>query len=86
MRIKLISIKGLFGVFNHEIPMFMDDRITIIHGPNGFGKTTILNMIDALFNSRFYSLNSIPFKEFKVVLDDDSIIRVTKPGNAFWAF
>lgn len=81
MRIKNINVKGLFGVFNHEISMFVDDRITIIHGPNGFGKTTILKMVDALFNSRFYSLSTIPFKEFKVIFDNESIIKVTKSGK-----
>ena len=79
MRIKKINVEELFGVFNHEIKMFMDDRTTIIHGPNGFGKTTILKMIDALFNSRFYILSTIPFKEFKVIFDDNSIIEVIQP-------
>ncbi len=39
MRIAQISITGLFGVFDHVIPLNLDDRITIIHAPNGYGKT-----------------------------------------------
>jgi hypothetical protein len=38
MRIKQISVIGLFGIFNHLIPLNMDDRITVIHGPNVVGE------------------------------------------------
>ncbi|MGA1262843.1 MAG: AAA family ATPase, partial [Prochlorothrix sp.] len=47
-RITKISIEGLFGVFDYEIPLNQDDRITILTGPNGFGKTTILKLIYTL--------------------------------------
>ena len=46
MRIKQVSVTNLFGVFNHEIPLNLDDKITIIHGPNGSGKTVLLKMIN----------------------------------------
>jgi len=54
----------------------MDDRITIIHGPNGYGKTFLLKMLDALFNCRYQELRVVPFREFSVTLDDKSLIRV----------
>lgn len=78
MRIKQFSVRELFGVFNHVIPMKMEDRITIIHGPNGFGKTAILKLIDGLFNSRYSEIRNMPFSEFNVVFDDESIIEVKK--------
>jgi predicted ATP-binding protein involved in virulence len=78
MRISEISVKGLFGIFDHVIPTNMDDRITIIHGPNGFGKTAILRLIDGLFNSRYRELRTIPFKEFGVRLDNGKTLRVRK--------
>jgi len=53
MRIRRVFVEKLFGFFDHDIPMKMDDRITIIHAPNGFGKTAILRMIHGLFNSRY---------------------------------
>ena len=34
MRIKKITVKKLFGIFDHEIPLNMEDRITIIHAPS----------------------------------------------------
>ncbi len=45
MRIKQISVDGLFGIFDHVIPLKMDERITVIHGLNGIGKTAILTRI-----------------------------------------
>lgn len=49
-RIKQISVKNLFGMFDHTIPLNVDERITIIHGPNGFGKTALLRLLDTLFS------------------------------------
>ncbi|MDJ1172622.1 AAA family ATPase [Roseofilum capinflatum] len=78
MKIQQISITGLFGVFDHVIPLNQDDRITIIHGPNGFGKTSILRLIDGLFNAKYSVLNSIPFSTFKLAFDDGNTLEVSK--------
>jgi predicted ATPase len=78
MRITRISVDSLFGIFNHDIGMKMDDRITIIHGMNGYGKTTILRMVNALFNKRYSDLRVTPFKEFRVELEDGSTVSVSK--------
>ena len=45
MRNRNISIVGLFGTSDHEIPLFQREPITIVHGPNGVGKTSILKLI-----------------------------------------
>lgn len=78
VRIKQISVTKLFGIFNHSIPLNMEEKITIIHGPNGFGKTNLLRILNAIFNSRYSILRSIPFSEFRVDFDDGSNMQVTK--------
>jgi predicted ATP-binding protein involved in virulence len=78
MRIRQISINNLFGIFNHTIPLNLDERITIIHGPNGYGKTVILKIIDAIFNSKYSEIFKIPFADLKIDFDDDSILIVKK--------
>ncbi len=78
MRITEISVEGLFGIFDHKIPFNEKERITIIHGPNGFGKTAILRLIDGVFNSKDKTLRSIPFKSFTVKFEDKSILSVEK--------
>ncbi|HLO85713.1 MAG TPA: AAA family ATPase [Nostocaceae cyanobacterium] len=78
MRIKQISVTGLFGMFDHVIPLNMEDRITIIYGLNGIGKTAILRLLNGFFNSRYSELRSIPFKDFEIDFDNGNHIRVSK--------
>lgn len=76
MKLKEIRVKKLFGVFDHKIPINVDDNITIIHGPNGLGKTTLLNMIHSFFSLNFIKLSTYPFHEFTVDFDDGSTVFV----------
>ncbi|MFC1692343.1 AAA family ATPase [Candidatus Latescibacterota bacterium] len=82
MRIKHITVTKLFGVFDHSIPVNMDDRITIIYGPNGLGKTLTLSLVNELFNPGFGDFFRIPFDEVSVDLDDDGTISVKKIKTA----
>lgn len=77
MRVKSITVKGLFGVFDHEIPLQSAERVTIIHGPNGFGKTMMLKMIAALVEGETYIFEHTPFTEFCLTFEDGTarIIR-----------
>lgn len=78
MQIQQISVSGLFGIFDHVIPLNGDERITIIHGPNGFGKTAMLRLLNGFFNSRYSVFQSIPFVNFRVEFDNDSSIEIVK--------
>lgn len=81
-RIRRIQVTNLFGIFNHEIRLNLDERITILHGPNGFGKTIILQMLDGLFRKQWERLRSVPFDEFLVEFDDGGIIRVREESKS----
>ena len=72
MRIQSISVTKLFGIFNHVIPLKIEERITIIHGRNGYGKTILLKMIDGLFNHHYSIFREIPSEKFEVYFDDGS--------------
>ena len=78
MQIAEISVTSLFGIFNHIIPLHIDDGITIIHGPNGYGKSVIFKMLDGLFNGHYSLLCQYPFQTFKVCFDDESVVWVDK--------
>lgn len=78
MQIQQISVNSLFGIFDHVIPLNMDKRITIIHGPNGFGKTLMLRMLNSFFNSRYSVFRTIPFTKFRVDFDNGNSIEVLK--------
>lgn len=78
MRITHISVKDLFGIFNHDIPLNRDERITIIYGPNGFGKTFTLSLLNELFNPGYDDFYRIPFSEIYVAFDDSSSLSLMK--------
>ncbi len=78
MKITQLTVVGLFEVFDHIIPLRKEEHITIIHGPNGFGKTALLKIINAIFNSDYYELQHIPFKSFKIEFDNNTFLLVEK--------
>lgn len=78
MRINKVIITRLFGMFDHNIPFNVDDRITIIHGPNGVGKTTILRLIADLFSMRFNSLRTTPYEQLNINFDNNSILSIQR--------
>ena len=45
MRINSIKIEKLFEIFDYDISFSTNENVLIITGPNGFGKTMILNII-----------------------------------------
>lgn len=77
-RIRQVSVTNLFGIFNHVIPLKMDEHITIIHGPNGFGKTMMLKLLRALFGQSNYLLQNTPFDEFRIDFEDNTSFWVSK--------
>ncbi len=78
MKISKISVHGLFDRFNHDLVFNPDERITIMIGPNGFGKTMILRILNALFNLSVRRLERMPFEEVTVLFDDCSTLKVIR--------
>ncbi|HSN98440.1 MAG TPA: AAA family ATPase [Candidatus Nanopelagicales bacterium] len=78
MRLQRISVTGLFGIFDHDIPLNLQERITIIHGLNGYGKTVILQMIHEVLTGRYDALHTVPFTRFELGFDDGTSLRVEK--------
>lgn len=60
-----IRIKNLFGYFNYEF-CTSDGRITILTGPNGFGKSTIIKFLNAIGNSELNFFVDVVFDEFEL--------------------
>ena len=78
MRITEVVAKDLFGIFNHTISLNTEERITIIHGPNGFGKTILLQMLNGLFNGNYTEFRNIPFSRFGIQFEEGSRIWIDK--------
>lgn len=78
MRIKQISVSKLFGMFDHTVLLNTEDRITIMHGPNGYGKTALLKLINALFSKSYSVLRTIPFDAFYINYEDGSKLTISQ--------
>ena len=76
MNIERITVDGLFNRFNHDLVFIPDEHITIMIGPNGYGKTVILRIIDTLFNKSPQGLAAFPFARLKVAFDDGTALTV----------
>lgn len=81
MRINKITVNGLFDRFCHDLTFSSSNRITIIYGPNGFGKTTILRIIDNLFKAKLRTLSRLPFAKLQVIFDDGARLCVGRPDG-----
>lgn len=78
LRVKRIQVEGLFGLYNHDIPLNAAERVTIIHGPNGVGKTVLLKMIAAVFGGHFEELLSVRFKKLEIELSNNENLSIEK--------
>lgn len=83
MRIKEINIKGLFGMFDHDISLNMKNHITIIYGINGIGKTMFFKILDCFFNAKFSQLVKKPFEELNIHYDDNSFFELSNKNSKF---
>lgn len=78
MKINSIKIDNLFEIFDYNIPFSNKENLLIITGPNGFGKTMILNIIYSLFNRKFTFFQKLVFEKITVFLDDNISIVISK--------
>lgn len=78
MNINSLQIEDLFGIFDYDINFNNGENVLIITGPNGFGKTKILNIIFHLFNRKFAYFQSLVFKRITVRLNEDISITIQK--------
>lgn len=66
--IERLVVRGLHGRMDVDIP-FTDD-ISIFMGPNGIGKSTILNILVAALNAQWTKLAKQPFKSVELYFPD----------------
>lgn len=96
MKIKSINIEKLFGYFDYIIELNQEEGITILTGPNGYGKTTILSVINNIYMRNTNYLNSLKVSKISIFFENDESIwfdRDTKQlgrsslpvFNEFWA-
>lgn len=74
----MIEIQGLFGRFDYKIKL-KDDGVSILTGPNGYGKSTILKCIEAIQDEDFIFFLKLDFKEISFIFEkDENNINISK--------
>lgn len=66
-----VQILGLFGMYDYTIDLQQSSKkgLLFMTGPNGMGKSTILRLINALYNKDFATLCQIDYKEAVFVFE-----------------
>jgi len=76
MDLQGIKIQKLFGYFDYTISLNQQEGITILTGPNGYGKTTILNIIYHFFKQNFYYFQKLNFQDIIFYFSGDKRITI----------
>jgi ABC-type Mn2+/Zn2+ transport system ATPase subunit len=83
--VKEISVKGLWNQTDITLDL-SQGLVSIIGGPNGVGKTTLLILIKEIFQNRNYLEETAPlrqteFKEIKIEFAKLGTLKISKPKN-----
>lgn len=76
VRLSSFKVQGLFGEFNHFIPLSEKSRITALIGPNGMGKTACLRLINALFRRQWSVFSTTEFEEVEYLFSEGTRVAV----------
>ena len=76
-----IKIEKLFDIFDYNLE-FKKEGITILTGPNGYGKTTVLKILDALATQNGFFFIRLLFKKIVLTLSNGNTITLDKQGNS----
>lgn len=79
--LKTIKITKLFGRFDYRLD-FSDEGIMIITGPNGYGKSTILRIINNFCNDSLEKVLAYSFKKLVILCEGKSVV-ISKNKNFF---
>lgn len=68
--IKQLIIRDLYDLYSYDIKFENEPNIQIITGPNGFGKTTILQIVSHFYSGKFWYFYFLPFSSIDLILSD----------------
>lgn len=78
MRLERITVRGLLKQFNYTIPLHADTRVTIIAGPNGYGKTTLLRLVDLFYKGAYDQLRDEPFEVLELSFSENIRLVISR--------
>ncbi|MEW2552993.1 AAA family ATPase [Streptomyces zhihengii] len=76
-----VQVEQLLGRFDHRVEFPAEQDFVILHGPNGIGKTKLLELINATFSGDMQKVAEIPFRAAYFKFDDENQIIIERPGQ-----
>lgn len=75
-----IKIQSLFNVYDYDIDLTNADTtmVKFLTAPNGFGKTTILDFINAAMHQSYDKMFLVPFNQFELFYDEAGSVTIYK--------
>lgn len=94
IEIKSIEVEGLFGSFDYTIEMnntSIENKLMLLYGDNGSGKTTILRLVFYLLSCQDKSghkseISKIKFKLFKVILSNSICVSAKREESSLGTY
>ncbi|MFI6572729.1 AAA family ATPase [Nocardia fluminea] len=81
VRITGARVKALLDDYDHEVEFPAEWPFVIIYGPNGVGKTKLLESVYYLSSQRFSLLSGIPFKWLEITYEDGVTVTAFKQSH-----
>ncbi|MFJ2752388.1 AAA family ATPase [Streptomyces sp. NPDC087297] len=76
-----VEVTQLLGRFDHEVEFPAGRDFVILHGPNGIGKTRLLELIAATFSLDVMGISEIPFRAAYFEFNDGHLLTVERLGQ-----
>lgn len=76
MKLISLEVKKLYGCYNYSVNFNSD--VTFIYGTNGCGKTTILNITEAIITGQLFKLFNYNFDSIQLRYSKDSNLNPTE--------
>lgn len=70
MKIISLHVENLYGCYNYDLELNPD--VTFVYGTNGCGKTTVLNITEAIITGRLYKLFEYDFTSMVLVYSSNA--------------
>lgn len=77
-RVVRVVVLKMLGIFDHDIRFPPDDEFVCIHGPNGVGKTKLLELLNATLHATASKLFDIQFETLRIEFHDDTWIHINQ--------
>jgi hypothetical protein len=78
MLLKHVIVHNILGEYTHEIKFNDDKNYAIVYGPNGVGKTKLLEIIKAASELSYDALTELPFGKATLTYDDTTELNITR--------